>query len=81
MTRCTLSPREPKKPYGNDASKTRTSNVAFLVDADALRNLENNILSEVKGTLEYKVKFSDGSTIKYADADSIVSSPTPTTDS
>ena len=59
----------------NDASKTRTLNVAFLVDADSLKNLECNILSEIKGTLEYKVKFSDGSTIKYPDVDSIVRQP------
>jgi hypothetical protein len=59
----------------NEASKTRASNIAFLVDANALTNLENNILSEIKGTLEYKVKFSDGSTIKYPDADSIVGQP------
>ncbi len=54
----------------NETSKTRSLQVAFLLDPPSLRNLQT-LLSEIKGSLEYKVKFSDGSTTKYSDVDEI----------
>jgi len=50
----------------NETSKTRSLQVAFLLDPPSLKNLQT-LLSEIKGSLEYKVKFSDGSTTKYSD--------------
>lgn len=56
----------------NEASKTRSLNIAFLVDAQDLRGLEA-LLKEFKGSLDYKVKFSDGSTVRYEDVEDVVS--------
>jgi hypothetical protein len=58
----------------NETSKTRSLKVAFLLDPDSLRSLQT-LLSEIKGALEYRVKFSDGSTIKYGDVDDIITQP------
>jgi hypothetical protein len=58
----------------NEASKTRSMDIAFLVDSDNLRGLEK-LLGEIKGALEYKVKFSDGSTIKYPNIEDIIAQP------
>jgi len=58
----------------NETSKTRSLKVAFLLDPTSLTNLQV-LLAEIQGALEYRVKFSDGSTIKYGDADEIVSQP------
>ena len=58
----------------NETSKTRSLNVGFLVDAESLTNLEG-LLQEVKGALEFKVRFSDGSTVKYSDAEEILKQP------
>jgi hypothetical protein len=55
----------------NETSKTRLLKVAFLLDPDSLRNLQT-LLSEIQGAIEYKVKFSDGSTIKYKDVKEII---------
>jgi len=56
----------------NEASKTRTSNIGFLVDEESLRRLQS-LLKEVNGSPEYKVKFSDGSTVRYTDVKEIIS--------
>jgi hypothetical protein len=58
----------------NETSKTRSLKVAFLLDPDGLRSLQT-LLSKIKGAREYKVKFSDGSTIKYGDVDEITKLP------
>jgi len=58
----------------NETSKTRSLKVAFLLDPPSLRNLQT-LLSEIKGSPEYKVKFSDGSTIKYGEVDEIAALP------
>ncbi len=58
----------------NDATKTRSQDVAFIVDADLLRRVEI-VLSELKGGLEYNVQFSDGTTVKFPKADDIINQP------
>jgi hypothetical protein len=58
----------------NETSKTRSLKVAFLLDPPNLRNLQT-LLSEIKGSPEYKVKFSDDSTTKYTDVDKIIDQP------
>ncbi len=58
----------------NEASKTRAADIAFLVDAELLKRLEE-IFCELKGTREYSVKFSDGSTVKYTDVEDIIGQP------
>jgi hypothetical protein len=55
----------------NDTSKNRQLKVAFLLDPDDLRNLQT-LSSEIQGAIEYRVKFSDGSTIRYGDVDEII---------
>ncbi len=50
----------------NEATKTRSQDVAFIADADFLHRVET-VLGELKGTLEYNVQFSDGTTVKYLD--------------
>jgi hypothetical protein len=57
----------------NETSKTRSLKVAFLLDQTSLTNLQT-LLSELQGTIEYRVKFSDGTTIKY-DMDEIIGQP------
>jgi hypothetical protein len=57
----------------NETSKTRSLKVAFLLDPTSLTNLQT-LLSELQGIIEYRVKFSDGTTIKY-DMDEIIGQP------
>lgn len=57
-----------------EASKTRSLEIAFLVDADSLRQLEN-LLREVGDSLEYQVRFSDGHAIQYHDVEEILKQP------
>ena len=57
----------------NETSKTRSLKVAFLLDPTSLTNLQA-LLAEIQGTIEYRVKFSDGTTIKY-DMDEIIGQP------
>lgn len=59
----------------NETSKTRSLKVAFLLDPPSLRTLQTNLLSEIKGSPEYKVKFSDDSTTKYNDVGKIIDQP------
>jgi hypothetical protein len=58
----------------NEATKNRPLKVAFLLDATSLRSLQA-LLSEIIGPIEYRVKFSDGSTIKYGDVEEIIAQP------
>jgi hypothetical protein len=58
----------------NEASKTRSLNIAFHADTEGLESLER-VLSELKGAQEYQVRFSDGSTVKYLDVKDIVAQP------
>src|SRR5258708_28576243 len=57
----------------NETSKNRPLKTAFLLDATSLRSLQT-LLSEIHGAVEYRVKFSDGTTIKY-DMDEIIDQP------
>lgn len=57
-----------------EASKTRSLDIAFLVDADHLRQLEN-VLREVGDALEYQVKFSDGRALQYHTVEEILKQP------
>jgi hypothetical protein len=57
----------------NETSKTRPLKVAFMLDTASLRTLET-LLSEIQGPIEYRVKFSDGSTVKY-DIDEVIGQP------
>src|ERR1700687_1122073 len=54
-----------------EASKTRSLEIAFLIDADNLKLLENT-LKEVGDSLEYQVKFSDGHAFQYHSAEEIL---------
>jgi len=58
----------------NEATKTRSQNMAFLVDADFLQRMET-VLGELKGTLEYNVQFSDGTTVKFPKVKDIIGQP------
>jgi hypothetical protein len=58
----------------NEATKNRPLKVAFLLDPTSLRSLQA-LLSEIHGPVEYQVKFSDGSTVRYADVEEIVGQP------
>jgi hypothetical protein len=58
----------------NETSKNRPLKVAFLLDPTSLTNLQT-MLSEIKGPIEYRVKFSDGSTVKYGDVKEIIDQP------
>jgi hypothetical protein len=58
----------------NEASKARSLDIAFVVDADLLRQLAK-VLGEMGDSLEYQVKFSDGRTIQYRDIEDIISQP------
>lgn len=48
----------------NPTTKNRPLDMAFVVDAEQLKQL-NAILSEIGHGVEYSVKFSDGSTVQY----------------
>jgi hypothetical protein len=58
----------------NRASKTRSLNIAFVVDEELLRRLEV-VLTEVSKALEYTVKYSDGTTVHYSDIEDIIKQP------
>jgi hypothetical protein len=58
----------------NETTKNRQLKSAFMLDPTSLRTLQT-ILSEIHGPVEYRVKFSDGSTVRYADIEEIVSQP------
>jgi hypothetical protein len=58
----------------NETSKTRSLKIAFLLDPESLRVL-HTLLSETEGAIEYQVKFSDGSTIRYFDAKEVIDQP------
>jgi hypothetical protein len=60
----------------NEASKNRPLEIAFVVDADSLRQLAR-ILSEVGDSLEYSLKFCDGRTVQFHDVEDIISQPNP----
>jgi hypothetical protein len=57
----------------NETSKTRSLKVAFLLDPESIRRL-HALLVEINGPIEYRVKFDDGTTIKY-DMDEIIGQP------
>jgi hypothetical protein len=58
----------------NEASKTRTLDIAFVVDADLLKRLEV-ILKETSEALEYTITFSDGTSVHYGDMKGIIGLP------
>lgn len=58
----------------NEASKTRSLKIAFVVNADNLRRL-NTVLSEASKQLEYTVGFSDGTSVRYGDVEDIIKLP------
>jgi hypothetical protein len=58
----------------NETTKNRQLKSAFLLDPTSLRTLQT-ILSEIHGPVEYRVKFSDGSTVRYGDIEEIVGQP------
>ncbi len=61
----------------NEASKTRSLDIAFVVTPDLLKGLEV-ILGETSDTLEYTVKFSDGTSVHYNKIDDVIGQPIPT---
>jgi hypothetical protein len=48
----------------NEASKTRSLNIAFVVTTETLKRLAV-ILGEMSGALEYTAKFSHGTSVRY----------------
>jgi hypothetical protein len=58
----------------NETTKNRQLKSAFLLESTSLRSLQT-ILSEIHGPVEYRVKFSDGSTVKYGSVEEIVGQP------
>jgi hypothetical protein len=56
------------------ASKTRSLNIAFVVDAELLRSLVR-ILHERSEALEYTVKFSDGVSVRYRQIEEVIGQP------
>ena len=58
----------------NDATKVRSQDAAFIIDADLLRRVEV-VLGELKGDLEYNVQFSDGTTVKFPKARHVIDQP------
>jgi hypothetical protein len=57
----------------NETSKTRSLKVAFLLDPESIKRL-HALLGEFNGPIEYRVKFDEGTTIKY-DMDEIIGQP------
>jgi hypothetical protein len=55
----------------NETSKTRSLKTAFLLDPESLRRLQA-LLAEADGATEYRVKFDDGSTVKYDLVDEVI---------
>ena len=58
----------------NKASKTRSLDIAFVVTPDLLKRL-TVILKETSDTLEYTVKFSDGTSVHYDRIEDVVGQP------
>lgn len=56
------------------ASKTRSLNIAFVVNTDLLKRLAK-ILGETSNNLEYNVKFSDGTSVRYGDIIEVIGQP------
>lgn len=59
---------------GTEASKTRSLDIAFLLDAENLTQLENT-LKEIGDAIEYQVKFSDGHTLQFRSAEEVLKQP------
>ncbi len=57
-----------------EASKTRSLEIAFLVDEESLRRLEK-LLREIGDSLEYQVKFSDGHTLQFRNIEEVLKLP------
>src|SRR5216684_2492173 len=58
----------------NEAEKTRSLKIAFVVNADHLRRLAT-VLGEASKQLEYTVGFSDGTSVHYNDVEDIIKLP------
>ena len=58
----------------NEASKTRSLKIAFVVNADQLRRLDT-VLSEASKQREYNVGFSDGTSVRYGDVEEVIKLP------
>jgi hypothetical protein len=56
------------------ASKTRALDIAFVVDADTLKRLAA-ILGGMSAPLEYTVKFSDGTSVRYDNIEDVIGQP------
>lgn len=58
----------------NRASKTRSLNIAFVLSPDLLKRLAA-ILMEASETLEFTVKFADGTNVQYSRVEEIIEQP------
>jgi hypothetical protein len=58
----------------NEASKTRSLNIAFVVTPDLLKRLAV-ILGETSYNLEYTAKFSDGTSVRYDKIEDVIGQP------
>jgi hypothetical protein len=58
----------------NEAEKTRSLKIAFVVNADHLRHLAR-VLGKVSKQVEYTVGFSDGTNVRYADVEEVIDQP------
>src|SRR5437879_6390972 len=58
----------------NDVSKSRMPDIAFVVTPDLLKQLAV-ILGETSDTLEYTVKFSDGTNVRYDKIEDVIGQP------
>src|SRR6266853_432903 len=58
----------------NEASKTRSLKIAFVVNADHLRHLAR-VLGKVFEQVEYTLGFSDGTNVRYADVEEVINQP------
>jgi len=58
----------------NEASKTRTLDIAFVVTPDLLKKLAE-ILGRTSDSLEYTVKFSDGTSVRYDKIEDVIGLP------
>jgi hypothetical protein len=57
-----------------EASKTRSLEIAFLVDAEHLRQLES-LLQEVGDSIEYQMRFSDGHALQCRSLEEVLKQP------
>jgi hypothetical protein len=58
----------------NETTKNRPLKTAFLLDPPSLKSLQT-LLAEIHGPVEYRVKFSDGTTVKYDDVEEVIGQP------